>query len=109
MHKSKGLEWERVFLIDCVDGTTPYIRTGEKVNLEDERKAVLCGDDTAKKELYLYTFQDTRKEIKSVPLSEGNRAREQRMNIRRNIRINIGLRKESASRLFFNLGLYTIL
>ncbi len=63
MHKSKGLEWERVFLIDCVDGTTPYIRSGEKVNLEDERRLFYVAMTRAKKELYLYTFQDTRKEI----------------------------------------------
>lgn len=61
MHKSKGLEWEHVFIIDCVEGTTPYFREGEKPDMEDERRLFYVAMTRAKHSLYLFTYKDTSK------------------------------------------------
>lgn len=63
MHKSKGLEWEHVFIIDCVEGTTPYFREGEKPNMEDERRLFYVAMTRAKHSLSLYTYKDASKNV----------------------------------------------
>ena len=57
MHKSKGLEWRHVFIIDCVDSIIPYIRNGS-TDLEDERRLFYVAMTRAKNELNIYTYND---------------------------------------------------
>ena len=63
MHKSKGLEWSYVFVIDCVDGTIPYIRNEEEADIEDERRLFYVAMTRAKHELWLYSYRDRKKGI----------------------------------------------
>lgn len=39
-HSSKGLEFDHVIIVNCVNGITPYIKSGNKaaVNMEEERR-----------------------------------------------------------------------
>ena len=70
MHSSKGLEYERVYLVDVVDGTLPAEKvdnyrnaTSEEIgNYEEERRLFYVAMTRAKKELYLY-------DIKTLPSS----------------------------------------
>lgn len=57
MHKSKGLEWRHVFIIDCVDSVIPYIRNGS-TDLEDERRLFYVAMTRAKNELNIFTYND---------------------------------------------------
>lgn len=57
MHKAKGLEWKYVFIIDCVDGSTPYHKDGEFVDIEEERRLFYVAMTRAKHGLYLYSYQ----------------------------------------------------
>ena len=57
MHKAKGLEWKHVFVIDCVDGVTPYHKDGESTDIEEERRLFYVAMTRAKSNLYLYSYQ----------------------------------------------------
>ena len=52
MHKSKGLEWNIVFIIDCNDGVTPHKNSLEGQSLEEERRLFYVAMTRAKNELY---------------------------------------------------------
>lgn len=55
MHRSKGLEWNHVFIIDCVDGTYPFVKaTGET---EEERRLFYVAMTRAKDCLYFYSYR----------------------------------------------------
>lgn len=53
MHKSKGLEWEYVFIIDCVEGTTPSDKSESISEIEEERRLFYVAMTRAKKVLYM--------------------------------------------------------
>jgi len=63
IHASKGLEYDRVFLIDAVDGIFPSVnpRKGndlsdeERVALEEERRLFYVGATRARRQLVLLT------------------------------------------------------
>lgn len=65
LHSSKGLEYERVYLIDMLAGVLPSCkeprgekRTQEEVNAyEEERRLYYVGMTRAKEELYIFSFQ----------------------------------------------------
>lgn len=59
MHKAKGLEWDNVFVIDCVDGTIPYTRTTD-ADIEDERRLFYVAVTRAKHGLWLYSYSDAK-------------------------------------------------
>lgn len=65
MHKSKGLEWKYVFVIDCVEGTIPYQRNNKDTDIEDERRLFYVAMTRAKNTLWLLSYQD--KEKKAGP------------------------------------------
>ena len=55
IHSSKGLEYERVFLLDVIDAILP--KQGEDVDEEEERRLFYVGMTRAKEELSIFTFQ----------------------------------------------------
>lgn len=65
LHSSKGLEYERVYLIDMLAGVLPSYKeprgekkTQEEVNAyEEERRLYYVGMTRAKEELYIFSFQ----------------------------------------------------
>ena len=55
IHSSKGLEYERVFLLDVIDAILP--KQGEDVDEEEERRLFYVGMTRARDELSIFTFQ----------------------------------------------------
>ena len=91
IHSSKGLEYDRVFLADVVDGILPGMRTKEKAKmtqgeleaLEEERRLFYVGMTRAKNELAIFRFQKPgftaaftdevfKKEAKKLPVSRND-------------------------------------
>jgi len=52
IHKSKGLEWDVVFLISMGDDLIPKVKTEKSI--EEDRRVFYVGCTRAKKELYIY-------------------------------------------------------
>ena len=55
IHSSKGLEYERVFLMDVLDGVFP--KEGEDVDTDEERRLFYVAMTRAKETLSVFTFQ----------------------------------------------------
>ena len=51
MHSSKGLEYEKVFILDAAEGITPYKKAALEPDLEEERRMFYVAMTRAKKEL----------------------------------------------------------
>lgn len=51
MHSSKGLEYDKVFILDAAEGITPYKKAVLDVDLEEERRMFYVAMTRAKKEL----------------------------------------------------------
>ncbi|UCD35709.1 MAG: ATP-dependent helicase, partial [Nitrospiraceae bacterium] len=62
VHRAKGLEWSRVFIIGLTDGAFPSARSlGELESEEEERRVFYVAVTRAKDELYLcYPVMDNR-------------------------------------------------
>ena len=58
IHSSKGLEYERVILMDVIDGVLPK-NTGDG-DTDEERRLFYVGMTRAKDELMIFTFQNPR-------------------------------------------------
>ena len=64
IHASKGLEYDRVLLIDVVDGTFPALREGgdlppaDQAALEEERRLFYVGATRARERLELVTYRE---------------------------------------------------
>ncbi len=56
IHSSKGLEYDRVILMDIIDGISP--KTGDDVDLDEERRIFYVAMTRAKKELSIFTFKN---------------------------------------------------
>lgn len=54
-HSAKGLEWKNVFLIDCIEGLTPYKKAEKPEEIEEERRLFYVAMTRAKDNLYMYT------------------------------------------------------
>ena len=54
IHSSKGLEYDRVILMDVIDGILP--KQGEDIDTEEERRLFYVGMTRAKNELAIFTF-----------------------------------------------------
>ncbi len=55
IHSSKGLEYERVFLMDALEGLLP--KSEEDEDVEEERRLFYVAMTRAKDELFIFTFQ----------------------------------------------------
>ena len=52
-HGAKGLEYQVVFVIDAVEGVTPYVKSETEDELEEERRMFYVAITRAKDRLYL--------------------------------------------------------
>ena len=58
IHSSKGLEYDRVFLMDTIDGILPSQAANEdRALMEEERRLFYVGMTRAKNELNIFTFR----------------------------------------------------
>ena len=53
LHAAKGLEWDAVFLVGCVDGTLPIQRADTTAAVEEERRLLYVGVTRARQHLKL--------------------------------------------------------
>lgn len=82
IHASKGLEYDRVYLADMIDGVLPGVnQTKEPEAYEEERRLFYVGMTRAKNELFVFSFQNgenspfvtelfSKKKITSNPATE---------------------------------------
>ena len=64
MHGSKGLEWDYVFMINCVEGNCPFKKDDETpVDMEEERRLFYVAITRAKQYLYLCSYKTKGKEV----------------------------------------------
>lgn len=56
MHRSKGLEWKNVFIIDCVEGIYPFEKATKPEQIEEERRLFYVAMTRAKDNLYLTSY-----------------------------------------------------
>lgn len=57
MHRSKGLEWDTVFVIDCCDGNVPLVHGGKVSDVEEERRLFYVACTRAKNELNIMSYE----------------------------------------------------
>ena len=57
MHRSKGLEWDHVFIIDCCRGTVPYERKDAVCDVEEERRLFYVACTRARETLHIMNYQ----------------------------------------------------
>ena len=69
MHKSKGLEWDTLFLLGANEGTVPSEKTVEQGGLEEERRLFYVAVTRAKRELYI-SYTENNEANKSRFVSE---------------------------------------
>lgn len=67
MHAAKGLEYEKVFLIDCNEGITPHKKACSEAEIEEERRMFYVGMTRAKKELTLLYVEPGTQTTEGVP------------------------------------------
>lgn len=58
MHSAKGLEWKTVYVIDCIEGKTPFAKAeGDPAQEEEERRLFYVAMTRAKDRLVLCGYQ----------------------------------------------------
>lgn len=65
MHGSKGLEYDKVFIVNCNEGSIPHRKARSEEEIEEERRMFYVGMTRAKKELtllYVNGEKETKKE-----------------------------------------------
>lgn len=58
MHKSKGCEWDNVFIIDCCKGVIPSSKSTEIDEIEEERRLFYVAATRAKKNLFICGYSN---------------------------------------------------
>lgn len=56
MHRSKGLEWNHVFIIDCCKGNVPYVRKDTPCDTEEERRLFYVACTRARETLHIMNY-----------------------------------------------------
>lgn len=59
-HSSKGLEWDKVFILDCNEGICPYNKAKTEADLEEERRAFYVAITRSKTYLDMYVTDKKR-------------------------------------------------
>lgn len=59
MHRSKGLEWDHVLIIDCCDGNVPLMHGGKIDDVEEERRLFYVACTRAKNDLHILSYLKT--------------------------------------------------
>lgn len=67
MHKSKGLEWDYVFIIDCVEETCPFVKATLPFEIEEERRLFYVAMTRAKHDLRLFYHRPSKRGKKVKP------------------------------------------
>lgn len=67
MHKSKGCEWDRVFMFDCNENICPYVKAVTREEIEEERRLFYVGMTRARHELKIYCCRQTKRDKKIIP------------------------------------------
>ncbi|MBE5944083.1 MAG: ATP-dependent helicase [Lachnospiraceae bacterium] len=57
MHSSKGLEYDCVYIIDAIEGITPYKKARNSKEIEEERRMFYVAMTRARHKLYIYSPQ----------------------------------------------------
>jgi DNA helicase-2/ATP-dependent DNA helicase PcrA len=57
LHSAKGLEYEKVFILDVNEGIMPYQKAALEDDLEEERRLFYVGMTRAKENLHLYYIE----------------------------------------------------
>lgn len=60
MHRAKGLEWDTVYVIDCVEGITPFFNDKNKGDMEEERRLFYVAATRARKHLIFCGYRKMR-------------------------------------------------
>lgn len=58
LHSVKGLEYDRVYILDVNEGTMPYQKAMTDQEMEEERRMFYVGMTRARKELHLYWIRE---------------------------------------------------
>lgn len=58
LHSVKGLEFDKVFLMDVNEGTIPYHKAATESDIEEERRLFYVGMTRARKELYMFYVKE---------------------------------------------------
>ena len=66
MHSSKGLEFDTVFLISCVEGIIPHEKSKTDSQIEEELRLFYVGLTRAKNNLYISLIEN-RYELNAKP------------------------------------------
>ena len=66
MHSAKGLEFDVVYIIDAVEGMTPYKKAKTAAETEEERRMFYVAMTRAKNSLFIYVPETLRGKDKEV-------------------------------------------
>lgn len=66
MHSAKGLEFDVVFVIGCIDGVIPHEKSKSNIEIEEERRLFYVALTRAKRLLYI-SILETKYENKVIP------------------------------------------